>query len=121
MIASTIPPPMKTPSDPTSAHLPTTYILISYPAGVAWFLTSGSQGAFYKRARDILLGEAREEGDAGSSVSSTPSSRHPVEAYFISGAQDQFTSPTTLLSWLKANAGIHPSIQQRQQSSSTSW
>ncbi|KAF9928273.1 hypothetical protein BGZ67_007081 [Mortierella alpina] len=125
MIASTIPPPLKTPSDPTSAHLPTTYILISYPAGVAWFLTSGSQGAFYKRARDILLGEAREEGDAGSSESSISAQKsigngRSIEAYFITGAQDQFTSPKTLLSWLKANAGLGSSIQP-QHSSSTSW
>ncbi|KAF9952704.1 hypothetical protein BGZ72_005992 [Mortierella alpina] len=122
MIASTIPPPLKTPSDPTSAHLPTTYILISYPAGVAWFLTSGSQGSFYKRARDILLGEASDAGNAGSSGSPAAVRRngHSVEAYFITGAQDQFTSPKTLLSWLKANAGVNPPPQQ-QHSSSTSW
>ncbi|KAF9273418.1 hypothetical protein BGZ68_001526 [Mortierella alpina] len=125
MIASTIPPPLKNPSNPTSARLPTSYILISYPAGVAWFLMSGSQGAFYKRARDILLGKAREEGEAESSGSSAPvktprGGGHAVEAYFITGAQDQFTSPKTLLSWLKTNAGINPPIQQ-QHANSTSW
>ncbi|KAG9072555.1 hypothetical protein KI688_000326 [Linnemannia hyalina] len=124
MIASSIPPPLRNPADPASAHLPTTYILISYPAGVAWFLTSGAQGGFYKRARTILLGEqppgdataatkndaetttaTETDTDAGEAAQSKTST---IEAYFITGANDQFTSPKTLLNWLKTNAGLNP-------------
>jgi hypothetical protein len=123
MIASTIPPPLRNPSDPGSGHLPTSYILVSYPAGVAWFLTSGMQGSFHKRARAILLGQ-----EPDSSQSATPSSSQTessgerrqsmVKAYFITGAQDQFTSSKTLLSWLKSNAGLDP---PQQVGSSPSW
>ncbi|KAF9151258.1 hypothetical protein BG015_006894 [Linnemannia schmuckeri] len=126
MIASTIPPPLRNPADPTSAHLPTTYILISYPAGVAWFLTSGAQGGFYKRAKAILqrgqqrAGDATTakddaetaittETDAGAGAGAkAESKKSTVEAYFITGARDQFTSPKTLLNWLKTNAGLNP-------------
>ncbi|KAF9901988.1 hypothetical protein EC991_005425 [Linnemannia zychae] len=121
MIASTIPPPLRNPADPTSDHLPTTYILISYPAGVAWFLTSGAQGGFYKRARAILQGEQQSPGDTTAATKNnsetvtetnaevaTESKKSTVEAYFITGAHDQFTSPKTLLNWLKTNAGLNP-------------
>jgi hypothetical protein len=124
MIASTIPPPLRNPADPTSARLPTTYILISYPAGVAWFLTSGAQGSFNKRAKAILRGEQYQSGDAttaktGAETATTiesdvgagtgeESKKSVVEAYFITGAHDQFTSPKTLLNWLKTNAGLNP-------------
>ncbi|KAG0283787.1 hypothetical protein BGZ96_011838 [Linnemannia gamsii] len=124
MIASTIPPPLRNPADPTSAQLPTTYILISYPAGVAWFLTSGAQGGFYKRAKAILQGEQQQSGNATASKTGAEtatiaetdvgaeaveeSKKATVEAYFITGAHDQFTSPKTLLNWLKTNAGLNP-------------
>ncbi|KAF9344966.1 hypothetical protein BGX26_003700 [Mortierella sp. AD094] len=122
MVASTIPPPLRNPSDPTSDHLPTSYILISYPAGVAWFLTSGSQGSFSRRARAILLGETDSSASSsdghleGESIKSKR--KRPIEAFFITGSQDQFTSPKTLLSWLKTNAGLNP---PKQLTSSGSW
>ncbi|KAG0240825.1 hypothetical protein BGX31_001622 [Mortierella sp. GBA43] len=122
MIASTIPPPLRNPSDPSSGHLPTSYVLVSYPAGVAWFLTSGMQGSFYKRARAII---GQDPGLMQSSTSSSSSrteagtGEHPaVKAYFITGSQDQFTSSKTLVAWLKSNAGIDP---PKQLSNSTSW
>ncbi|KAK3843685.1 MAG: hypothetical protein J3R72DRAFT_107561 [Linnemannia gamsii] len=120
MIASTIPPPLRNPADPTSAHLPTTYILISYPAGVAWFLTSGSQAGFYKRAKAILQGEQHSPGNVVAATkddaittetnagAGSEAKKSTVEAYFITGAHDQFTSPKTLLNWLKAYAGLNP-------------
>ncbi|KAF9095561.1 hypothetical protein BGX23_000333 [Mortierella sp. AD031] len=112
MIASTIPPPLKTPADPTSAHLPTTYILISYPAGVGWFLTSGSQGGFYRRAKAILQREQQETDAEPDAVAGARAGaefkRSTVEAYFITGSHDQFTSPKTLLNWLTTNAGMNP-------------
>lgn len=124
MIASTIPPPLRNPTDPTSVQLPTTYILISYPAGVAWFLTSGAQGGFYKRAKAILQGEQQQSGDATAAKAGAEtatiteadvkaeaeeeSKKSTVEAYFITGAHDQFTSPKSLLNWLKTNAGLNP-------------
>ncbi|KAF9339372.1 hypothetical protein BGZ91_006137 [Linnemannia elongata] len=92
MVASSIPPPLRNPADPASAHLPTTYIMISYPAGVAWFLTSGAQSV------------TEADTDAGD----TQSKKSTIEAYFITGADDQFTSPKTLLNWLKTNAGLNP-------------
>ncbi|KAG0003953.1 hypothetical protein BGZ80_004984 [Entomortierella chlamydospora] len=122
MIASTIPPPLRNPSDPTSEHLPTSYILISYPAGVAWFLTSGSHGSFSKRARAILLSETDSSASPpdshleGESVKSKK--KRPIKAFFITGSQDQFTSPKTLVSWLKTNAGLNP---PKQLPSSGSW
>ncbi|KAG0372099.1 hypothetical protein BGX24_000740 [Mortierella sp. AD032] len=120
MIASAIPPPLRNPADPTSAHLPTTYILISYPAGVAWFLTSGSQASFYKRAKAILQGEQHSPGNVVAATkddvittetnagAGSVAKKSTVEAYFITGEHDQFTSPKTLLNWLKANAGLNP-------------
>ncbi|KAG0068962.1 hypothetical protein BGZ90_000378 [Linnemannia elongata] len=124
MVASSIPPPLRNPADPASAHLPTTYIMISYPAGVAWFLTSGAQSGFYKRARAILQGEQQPPGDATAAAKNdtetttvteadtdagdTQSKKSTIEAYFITGADDQFTSPKTLLNWLKTNAGLNP-------------
>ncbi|OAQ36399.1 hypothetical protein K457DRAFT_131607 [Linnemannia elongata AG-77] len=124
MVASSIPPPLRNPADPASAHLPTTYIMISYPAGVAWFLTSGAQSGFYKRARAILQGEQQPSGDATAAAKNdtetttatetdtdagdTQSKKSTIEAYFITGADDQFTSPKTLLNWLKTNAGLNP-------------
>ncbi|KAI1317949.1 hypothetical protein EDD11_007471 [Mortierella claussenii] len=117
MVASTIAPPLKTPSNPSSGHLPTTYILVSYPAGVAWFLTSGSHGSFSKRAREILCGESVPK-DTSSDATVGGQRNQSVEAYFITGSQDQFTSPKTLLSWLKANAGLSP---PKMSEGSTSW
>ncbi|KAG0062787.1 hypothetical protein BGZ89_010394 [Linnemannia elongata] len=123
MVASSIPPPLRNPADPASAHLPTTYIMISYPAGAAWFLTSGAQSGFYKRARAILQGEQQPSGDATAAAKNdtestvtetdtdagdTQSKKSTIEAYFITGADDQFTSPKTLLNWLKTNAGLNP-------------
>lgn len=124
MIASTIPPPLRNPSDPSSGHLPTSYILVSYPAGVAWFLTSGMQGSFYKRARAILLGQRHGSSQLSTSPSSSQaeangeSDQSTVKAYFITGAQDQFTSSKTLLAWLKTNAGLDP---PEQPSDPSSW
>ncbi|KAF9182720.1 hypothetical protein BGZ51_004486 [Haplosporangium sp. Z 767] len=129
MIASTIPPPLRNPSSPKGAHLPTTYILISYPAGVGWFLTSGSQGSFSKRAKAILIG-GKESSTPSSPSSQVPPSdddakagargkQESVEAYFITGTNDQFTSPKTLLSWLKTNAGLNPVKQEGPMSSWT--
>lgn len=98
--------------------------MISYPAGVAWFLTSGAQSGFYKRARAILQGEQQPSGDATAAAKNdtetttatetdtdagdTQSKKSTIEAYFITGADDQFTSPKTLLNWLKTNAGLNP-------------
>ncbi|KAG0298130.1 hypothetical protein BGZ98_000320 [Dissophora globulifera] len=117
MIASTIPPPLRNPTNPNSGHLPTSYILISYPAGVAWFLTAGTQGSLYKRARAILLGEETSSPSTRTTTTVDQNSvgalrtgrRRDVEAYFIAGSQDQFTSSGTLMSWLKTNAGLNPS------------
>ncbi|KAF9109257.1 hypothetical protein BGX27_007798 [Mortierella sp. AM989] len=112
MIASTIPPPFRNPSDPTSKQLPTSYVLISYPAGVAWFLVSGSQGSFSKRARAILLGETDLSVSSSHNHLETEliknGKRQPIEAYFITGSEDQFTAPKTLLNWLKTNTGLNP-------------
>ncbi|KAF9198121.1 hypothetical protein BGZ49_001168 [Haplosporangium sp. Z 27] len=122
MIASTIPPPLRNPSDPASGHLPTSYILISYPAGVSWFLTFGSHGSFNKRARAILFGETDPTDSSSEGHSDRESGKakkkQPIEAYFITGSQDQFTSSKTLLSWLKTNTGLNP---PRQLANSGSW
>ncbi|KAG0017107.1 hypothetical protein BGZ82_000843 [Podila clonocystis] len=115
LIASTIPPPLRDPSVSDGARLPTSYIFVSYPAGVAWFLTSGSHGSFAKRAKAIL-----QASESAASTEKKPS----VEAYFITGTQDQFTSPKTLLSWLKTNAGLNPPkpvVSKAQQHTVTSW
>ncbi|KAI8602115.1 hypothetical protein EDD21DRAFT_372744 [Dissophora ornata] len=126
MIASTIPPPLRNPAVPSSGHLPTSYILVSYPAGVAWFLTSGAQGSFYKRARAILQGEYDASSTPSSSLSNELNTeavegdkkQATVEAYFITGTQDQFTSTKTLLTWLKTNTSLDP---PKQVNSTTSW
>ncbi|KAG0024825.1 hypothetical protein BGZ81_007584 [Podila clonocystis] len=115
LIASTIPPPLRDPSVPDGARLPTSYIFVSYPAGVAWFLTSGSHGSFAKRAKAIL-----HASESTARTDKKPS----VEAYFITGTQDQFTSPKTLLSWLKTNTGLNPPkpvVSKAQQHTVTSW
>ncbi|KAG0355097.1 hypothetical protein BC939DRAFT_473217 [Gamsiella multidivaricata] len=124
LIASTIPPPLRNPTDPTSGHLPTSYILVSYPAGVAWLLTSGAQGSFYKRARAILQGEfpaspSSSSNDQGvAETAAEGKKKSTVEAYFITGAQDQFTSPKTLLSWLQTNTGLN---SPKQAEGARSW
>ncbi|KAF9217879.1 hypothetical protein BGZ59_008987 [Podila verticillata] len=118
LIASTIPPPLRDPTVPDGPRLPTSYIFVSYPAGVAWFLTSGSHGSFAKRAKAIL-----HETESSSSTSSS-ATKPTVEAYFITGTQDQFTSPKTLLSWLKANTGLNlpkPVVASEGTTSVTSW
>ncbi|KAG0335025.1 hypothetical protein BG004_000170 [Podila humilis] len=111
MIASTIPPPLRDPTLVDGPRLPTSYIFVSYPAGVAWFLTSGSHGSFAKRAKAILKCKESVSADstgARKSVVVRPAAAM-IEAYFITGSQDQFTSPKTLLSWLKTNTGFNPS------------
>ncbi|KAF9581973.1 hypothetical protein BGW38_000825 [Lunasporangiospora selenospora] len=122
LVASTISPPLRNPSDPTSRPLPTTYILVSYPAGVAWFLTTGNQGSFHRRAKSILQSESTEspaqEVETSSSSGKTNARKRPVEAYFITGSQDQFTSPNSLLSWLKSNAKLSP---PKKLDTSSSW
>ncbi|KAF9435483.1 hypothetical protein BGZ76_006225 [Entomortierella beljakovae] len=125
MIASTIPPPLKNPLDPTSDHLPTSYVLVSYPAGVSWFLTSGSHGSFSRKARSILSSDTNPRPSTSSTktpsketVTITKKKQPPVEAFFITGTQDQFTGLKTLLSWLKTNTGINP---PKQPTNSGSW
>ncbi|KAG0086663.1 hypothetical protein BGZ92_007977 [Podila epicladia] len=115
LIASTIPPPLRDPTVPDGPRLPTSYIFVSFPAGVAWFLTSGSHGSFSKRAKAILH-------DSESTTASTD--KPTIDAYFITGTQDQFTSPKTLLSWLKTNTGLNPPkpvVSKGQHNTLTSW
>jgi len=112
MIASTIPPPLRFTASPESGHLPTSYIFVSYPAGVAWFLTSGAQGSFFKRAKSILQGENPPSTPLHSEGTTPKASSAEMEAFFIAGSQDQFTSPKTLMSWLKTNAGLSPPTSQ---------
>ncbi|GJJ68806.1 hypothetical protein EMPS_01152 [Entomortierella parvispora] len=111
LVASTIPPPLRFTASPESGHLPTSYIFVSYPAGVAWFLTTGYQGSFFQRAKTILLGE-NIPSDSNSDGTIPKPSTAKVEAFFISGSEDQFTSPTTLMNWLKINAGMSPPASQ---------
>ncbi|ORZ28685.1 hypothetical protein BCR41DRAFT_343894 [Lobosporangium transversale] len=118
MVASTIPPPLRNPADPSLGHLPTTYILVSYPAGVSWFLTCGAHRSFAKRAREILFqGDPKQEtammengerDNESRSESGRDRKNSTIKAYFITGGQDQFTSPNTLLTWLKTNTGLSP-------------
>ncbi|KAF9316609.1 hypothetical protein BG006_003505 [Podila minutissima] len=116
LIASTIPPPLRDPTVPDGPRLPTSYIFVSFPAGVAWFLTSGSHGSFAKHAKAILH-------DSESTAASTDY-KPTIDAYFITGTQDQFTSPKTLLSWLKTNTGLNPPkppVSKGQHNTPTSW
>ncbi|KAF9404780.1 hypothetical protein BGZ94_003946 [Podila epigama] len=119
LIASSIPPPLRDPTDPQGPRLPTSYIFVSYPAGVAWFLTSGAHGSFAKRAKAILHRDSVP-------VAAETSTNAVVDAYFIIGSQDQFTSPKTLLSWLKTNTGLDtlPQVATKKKIRSmtaTSW
>ncbi|KAF9976392.1 hypothetical protein BGZ73_008670 [Actinomortierella ambigua] len=129
MIASSIPPPLRDPTRPELGHLSTTYIFVSYPAGVGWFLTTGHQAAYYSRAKAHLARESVESEDQGETANNCESTvnalsqdkgksksdieqrQHlvkapPPKAYFITGGRDQFTSPKTLQQWLNDYAGL---------------
>ncbi|KAG0270057.1 hypothetical protein DFQ27_000714 [Actinomortierella ambigua] len=162
MIASSIPPPLRDPTRPESAHLPTTYILVSYPAGVGWFLMTGHQSSYYSRAKAHLSGATAQGEDQVASVNNSSEgianevsvgggkgkgrsednaekrqqpakAAPPTKAYFITGGQDQFTSPKTLQQWLKNYAGLdslnsmtlsdrhHQPQQQQQQQQPSSY
>ncbi|KAG0046414.1 hypothetical protein BGZ83_008427 [Gryganskiella cystojenkinii] len=131
LIASTIPPPLRFTSSPESGHLPTSYIFVSFPAGVAWFLTSGSQGSFFKRAQAILQGNTSNDESKKTTITldadenakdfnkKETSTSTAVEAFFITGDQDQFTSSKTLLNWLKSYAGMSPPPTHTQDKSNS--
>ncbi|KAG0244793.1 hypothetical protein BGW41_006351 [Actinomortierella wolfii] len=132
LIASSIPPPMRDPTKPALGHLPTTYIFISYPAGVGWFLVTGQQSSFYNRAKAHLTdgyseresvaalknndspestkdsdkGKGKDKGGEDARQQDQSAKAYRTKAYFITGGQDQFTSPKTLQTWLKNYAGL---------------